>query len=86
MMLWSPWVPQRACIISPWAGLVAAPVEGPLRCTSMMTAGISDMMPRPLFSCIREIPGPLVAVYPFFPVTEAPSRAAIELISSSIWI
>lgn len=44
------------------------------------------MMPRPMFSCIREIPGPLVAVYTFFPVTEAPSRAAIELISSSIWI
>ena len=41
MMGWSPWVPQRACITSPWEGLVGRPVEGPSRCTSTMTQGIS---------------------------------------------
>ena len=65
---------------------MAAPVEGPLRWTSKMTVGISDMMPRPRFSCISEKPGPLVAVKDFLPARDAPSRAAMELISSSIWM
>ena len=73
-------------MMSACAGFVAAPVEGPLRCTLKMTAGSSDMMPSPRFSCIREKPGPLVAVNAFFPAREAPNSAAMELISSSIWM
>ena len=42
MMAWSPWVPQRACITSPWAGEVGMPVEGPMRWALMMTMGISQ--------------------------------------------
>ena len=38
---WSPWVPQRACIKSPWEGLVGWPVDGPTRCTLTITRGIS---------------------------------------------
>ena len=44
MMAWSPWAPQRACITSPWEHSVGRPVEGPPRCTSTMTQGISAMM------------------------------------------
>ena len=38
-----------------------------------------------MHSCMREKPGPLVAVMAFLPVSEAPMMAAIEPISSSIW-
>jgi hypothetical protein len=39
-----------------------------------------------MFSCIREKPGPLVAVMDFSPPTEAPMMAAMLAISSSIWM
>ena len=43
MIGWSPWVPQRACCTSPWAGLVGRPVEGPPRMTLTRTSGASTM-------------------------------------------
>jgi len=44
MMGWSPWVPQRACMTSPWEGLVGRPVLGPARITLTMTHGTSATM------------------------------------------
>jgi len=44
MMVWSPWVPHRACMMSPWPGLVACPVLGPARWMLMITHGVSVMM------------------------------------------
>ena len=60
------------------------PVEGPARCTSTTTQGISVIAARPMFSCISEKPGPLVAVMAFTPAAEAPMMAAMLEISSSI--
>jgi hypothetical protein len=37
-------------------------------------------------SCIKENPGPLVAVMAFAPATDAPITAAKLAISSSIWM
>ena len=37
-------------------------------------------------SCLSEKPGPLVAVITLRPVSEAPTMAHIEAISSSIWM
>jgi hypothetical protein len=42
------------------------------------------MMATPRFSCIRENPGPLVAVNAFLPERDAPITAAMLAISSSI--
>jgi len=39
-----------------------------------------------MFSCIKEKPGPLVAVIALRPPTEAPITAARLAISSSIWM
>jgi hypothetical protein len=44
------------------------------------------MHAKPIFSCIREKPGPLVAVIDFAPARDAPITAPILAISSSIWI
>ena len=44
IMGWSPWVPQRACCTSAWAGLVGSPVDGPPRMTLTRTMGASAMM------------------------------------------
>ncbi len=41
MVGWSPWVPQRACMTSPWAGRVGMPVLGPPRITLTTTQGVS---------------------------------------------
>ena len=82
--VWSPWRPQRSCMISDWAGLVASPVLGPARCTSITTQGTSPMTASPRFSCISEKPGPLVAVKDLAPASDAPMIAAMLAISSSI--
>ncbi len=42
------------------------------------------MAANPMFSCLRENPGPLVAVMDFDPAREAPIIAAMAAISSSI--
>ena len=86
MTQWSPWVPQRVIITSPWAGLVGWPVAGPTRCTSTRTTGISAVQARPNISCFREKPGPLVAVMAFLPPMEAPMAAPNPAISSSVCI
>jgi hypothetical protein len=39
-----------------------------------------------MFSCIREKPGPEVAVMLLTPAAEAPMTAAMEPSSSSIWM
>ena len=83
---WSPWVPQRVCITSPWAGEVGWPVAGPTRCTFTITQGISAMQARPSISCFREKPGPLVAVIAFLPAMEAPITVPRPAISSSVCI
>src|SRR6202007_389157 len=62
---------------------VGMPVEGPARCTFMMTAGISAQYERPMNSCISEMPGPEVAVKARAPFHEAPITMPIEASSSS---
>ena len=84
IMGWSPWVPQRACITSPWEGAVGSPVLGPPRITSTITQGTSASTANPMCSCMRVNPGPLVAVMALDPAREAPITAAREAISSSI--
>src|SRR5216110_2270167 len=59
------------------------PVEGPARCTFMITAGISAKYESPMNSCIKEIPGPDVAVKARAPFHEAPITMPIEASSSS---
>jgi predicted secreted protein len=51
-----------------------------------MTQGTSAMMANPKFSCMRENPGPLVAVIAFTPAREEPITAPRLAISSSIWM
>ena len=62
------------------------PVEGPERCASTITAGISAMPASPTSSAISDRPGPEVAVIAFLPAYEAPSTDASAAISSSVWI
>src|ERR1700744_1259616 len=62
---------------------VGMPVEGPARCTFMITAGISAKYERPMNSVIREMPGPDVAVNARAPFQEAPITIPIEASSSS---
>src|SRR3984885_9302061 len=64
---------------------VGIPVEGPARCTFMITAGISAKYERPMNSCISEMPGPEVAVKARAPFHEAPITMPIEASSSSPW-
>ena len=69
---------------SPCDGAVGCPVAGPTRCTSTTTSGISALHARPIISCFRENPGPLVAVMAFTPPKEAPMTVPIPAISSSV--
>src|SRR3981081_4423771 len=62
---------------------VGMPVDGPVRCTFMLTAGISAQQDRPMNSCIRAMPGPEVAVKARAPFHEAPIPMPIEASSSS---
>src|SRR3984885_12911106 len=59
------------------------PVDGPARCTSKITAGISAKYASPKNSCISEIPGPDVAVKARAPFQAAPMTMPIEASSSS---
>ena len=54
--------------------------------TSTTTHGICAMAAKPIISCMRLKPGPDVAVSAFWPASEAPHTAAMEAISSSIWM
>ena len=62
---------------------VGMPVDGPERCTSKITAGISAKYARPTNSCISEMPGPDVAVNARAPFQAAPITMPIEASSSS---
>src|SRR6266699_829532 len=62
---------------------VGMPVDGPARCTFMITAGISAKYERPMNSCISEMPGPEVAVKARAPFQAAPITMPIEASSSS---
>src|SRR4029079_12727586 len=61
------------------------PVDGPARCTFMITAGISTKYESPMNSCINEMPGPEVAVKARAPFHDAPMTMPIEASSSSPW-
>ena len=60
----SPWRPYMAIIRSAASVLVGNPVEGPPRCTSITTSGISAMTAQPIASVLSEMPGPLEPVTP----------------------
>src|SRR2546429_5614808 len=62
---------------------VGMPVDGPARCTFMITAGISAKYERPMNSCISEMPGPEVAVKARAPFQDAAIAMPIEGSSSS---
>ena len=59
------------------------PVDGPARCTSNITAGISAKYAKPRNSCISEMPGPEVAVKARAPFHAAPMTMPIDASSSS---
>ena len=61
------------------------PVDGPARMELMTTSGTSAMVANPSISCIKENPGPLVAVMAFTPAMEAPTTLPMAAISSSVW-
>ena len=69
--------------MSPWLVRVGSPVLGPIRCTSMMTTGISAKYARPTNSDISEIPGPAVAVSARAPAQPAPMAMPTAASSSS---
>src|ERR1700735_1753573 len=62
---------------------VGMPVDGPARCTFMITAGISAKYESPMNSVISEMPGPDVAVKARAPFQEAPITMPMEASSSS---
>src|SRR6202045_755116 len=62
---------------------VGMPVDGPARCTFMITAGTSAKYDRPINSVISEMPGPEVAVKARAPFHDAPITMPIEASSSS---
>src|SRR3954470_4627855 len=62
---------------------VGMPVEGPARCTFMITAGISAKYESPMNSVISEMPGPEVAVNARAPFQLAPITMPIEASCSS---
>src|SRR5579883_171331 len=59
------------------------PVDGPPRCTLMITAGTSANEARPMNSVISEMPGPEVLVKARAPFQPAPITMPIEASSSS---
>ncbi len=63
----SPGAPNRLASRSPCSILVGRPVDGPPRCTSMMTSGISAMTARPIISVFSAMPGPEVIVQAVLP-------------------
>src|SRR6476661_8338166 len=65
---------------------VGMPVDGPARCTFMITAGTSAKYDRPMNSVISEMPGPDVEVKARAPFQPAPITMPIEASSSSAWM
>ena len=67
------------------SGFVGIPVEGPARWMSRIRSGSSSMIPSPIVSCFKTIPGPAEVVTPSEPPKAAPSAAPAAAISSSAW-
>ena len=63
----SPGIPKSEDSRSPCSTLVGSPVEGPPRCTSTTTSGISDITARASISVLSAMPGPEVMVIAVFP-------------------
>ncbi len=63
----SPGAPYKVESRSPCSTLVGSPVEGPPRCTLMITSGISAMTARPIISVFSAMPGPEVIVQAVLP-------------------
>jgi hypothetical protein len=63
----SPGIPKMEESRSPCSTLVGSPVEGPPRCTSTTTSGISAITARPSISVLSAIPGPEVMVMAVLP-------------------
>jgi len=81
----SPLRPNIACSRSACSVLVGNPVEGPPRCTSIITSGSSSIMARLIASLFRHTPGPLVPVAARAPPKAAPMVDPMAAISSSAW-
>ena len=79
----SPWPSRCIFRMSPWLVRVGSPVLGPIRCTSMITTGISAKYARPTNSDMSEIPGPDVAVSALAPAQPAPMAMPTAASSSS---
>ena len=79
----SPFLPCTAWSRSACSVFVGSPVEGPPRCTFIMTMGSSSIKPNPSPSVFSAIPGPEVAVTPKSPAKEAPMIEVMAAISSS---
>ena len=60
----SPWRPYMARLRSACSGLVGMPVDGPARCTSMVSSGSSTATAKPRASPFSASPGPELAVTP----------------------
>ena len=79
----SPFLPYKACSKSVCSDLVGSPVEGPPRCTSIITNGSSAITARPIASLFSASPGPEVDVAARLPAKLAPIAVHIPAISSS---
>ena len=82
----SPLRPYSACNRSVCSLLVGSPVDGPPRCTSMITSGSSVITARFIASLFKHIPGPDVDVQASAPAYAAPTADAQPAISSSACI
>ena len=87
MMGWSPWVPHRACMTSPWEGEVGSPVLGPAAHDvdddqgRLGHAGEADVLLHEGRSPARRWRS-----WPLRPAKDAPMTAPRLAISSSIWM
>ena len=79
----SPCEAYAEIVISDCCVRVGIPVDGPVRCTSIKTAGISAKYPKPKNSFINETPGPEVAVKDLAPFQFAPITIPMAASSSS---
>ncbi len=77
--------PNNACSKSACSVLVGSPVEGPPRCMSQTTNGISTATASPIASVFSAMPGPDVVVIARAPAYAAPIAEVIAAISSSAW-
>src|SRR5262245_2887784 len=81
----SPFLPTTACNKSACSVFVGKPVEGPPRCTLMITSGNSTATARPIASPLSATPGPDDEVIANCPANAAPTAEETAAISSSAW-